>query len=53
MIFAVLIALIGVLNGFLVKGGAGGVGKATTRAVVQSILAIVVTDMLFAFIATR
>ena len=53
MIFAVLIALIGVLNGFLVKGGAGGVGKATTRAVVQCILAIVVTDMLFAFIATR
>lgn len=53
VIFAVLIALIGVLNGFLVKGGAEGVGKATTRAVVQCISALVVTDMLFAFMVTR
>lgn len=53
MIFAVLIALIGVINGFMVKGGAEGVGKATTRAVVQCISAIVVTDMIFAFIVTR
>lgn len=51
--FAVLIALIGVLNGFMVKGGAEGVGKATTRAVVQCISALVVTDMLFAFMVTR
>ena len=52
VIFGVLIALIGVVNGFMVKGGAEGVGKATTRAVVQCISAIVVTDMLFALIAT-
>lgn len=51
-IFGVLIALIGVLNGFLVKGGAEGVGKATTRSVVQCISAIVVTDMLFALVET-
>ncbi|MBF0251350.1 MAG: ABC transporter permease [Alphaproteobacteria bacterium] len=51
-IFGVLIALIGVINGFLVKGGAEGVGKATTRSVVQCISAIVVTDMLFALVAT-
>jgi phospholipid/cholesterol/gamma-HCH transport system permease protein len=51
-IFGILIALIGVLNGFLVKGGAEGVGKATTRSVVQCISAIVVTDMLFALVAT-
>ncbi|MBL4616043.1 MAG: ABC transporter permease [Magnetovibrio sp.] len=51
-IFGVLFALIGVLNGFLVKGGAEGVGKATTRSVVQCISAIVVTDMLFALVAT-
>jgi len=51
-IFGILIALIGVINGFLVKGGAEGVGKATTRAVVQCISAIVVTDMLFALVAT-
>jgi phospholipid/cholesterol/gamma-HCH transport system permease protein len=36
----------------MVKGGAEGVGKATTRAVVQCISAIVVTDMLFALVAT-
>jgi len=52
-IFAVLIAVIGVVNGAGVQGGAEGVGKATTRAVVQSISAIVLTDMLFAFVATR
>ncbi|MGB0669878.1 MAG: MlaE family ABC transporter permease [Rhodospirillales bacterium] len=53
LIFAVLIAVIGVVNGAAVTGGAEGVGKATTRAVVQAIIAIVVTDMIFAFIATR
>ncbi len=53
VIFAALIALIGVINGFLVKGGADGVGKATTRAVVQCISAIIVTDMLFALVVTR
>ncbi len=52
-IFAVLIAVIGVVNGAGVTGGAEGVGKATTRSVVQSISAIVVTDMLFAFVTTR
>jgi len=52
-IFAVLIAVIGVVNGAGVQGGAEGVGKATTRSVVQAISAIIVTDMLFAFVATR
>ena len=52
LIFGFLIAIIGVLNGFLVKGGAEGVGKATTRSVVQCISAIVITDMLFALVAT-
>lgn len=53
MIFAVLIVIIGVANGAGVRGGAEGVGKVTTRAVVQSISAIVLTDMLFAFMVTR
>lgn len=53
LIFAVEIAVIGVVNGANVQGGAEGVGKVTTRAVVQSILAIVVTDMAFAFVVTR
>jgi phospholipid/cholesterol/gamma-HCH transport system permease protein len=52
-IFAVLIAVIGVVNGTSVTGGAEGVGKATTRSVVQAISAIIVTDMIFAFVATR
>ncbi|MSO85571.1 MAG: ABC transporter permease [Rhodospirillales bacterium] len=52
-IFAVLIAVIGVVNGAAVAGGAEGVGRVTTRAVVQSISAIVVTDMIFAFVVTR
>jgi phospholipid/cholesterol/gamma-HCH transport system permease protein len=53
VIFAVLIAVIGVVNGASVSGGAEGVGRVTTRAVVQSISAIVVTDMIFAFVVTR
>jgi phospholipid/cholesterol/gamma-HCH transport system permease protein len=52
-IFAVLIAVIGVVNGASVVGGAEGVGKATTQSVVQSISAIIVTDMIFAFVVTR
>lgn len=51
--FAVLIAVIGVVNGAGVKGGAEGVGKATTRSVVQAISAIVVTDMIFVLLATQ
>lgn len=53
VIFSVLIAVIGVANGASVSGGAEGVGRVTTRAVVQSITAIVVTDMIFAFVLTR
>lgn len=53
LIFAALITMIGVANGFAVRGGAEGVGRATTRAVVQSISAIVVTDMIFALVVTR
>jgi phospholipid/cholesterol/gamma-HCH transport system permease protein len=52
-LFAVLIAVIGVVNGASVQGGAEGVGTVTTRSVVQAISAIVLTDMLFAFVATR
>ena len=53
VIFAVLIAVIGITNGFSVTGGAEGLGKVTTRAVVQAISMIVVTDMVFAFVVTR
>ena len=53
LIFAALIAVIGVANGASVTGGSEGVGRATTRAVVQAITAIVLTDMIFAFVVTR
>ncbi len=53
VVFAVLITLIGTSTGFSVSGGAEGVGRATTRAVVMSISAIVVADMLFSFFLNR
>ncbi len=52
-IFGVLIALVGVVNGSQVRGGAEGVGRATTSAVVQAITVIVLADLLFVFAATR
>lgn len=53
VIFAIEITIIAVINGASVVGGAEGVGKATTRAVVQSISAIVLTAMLVVLISTR
>ena len=53
LLFGILITLVGVMNGALVEGGAEGVGRMTTRSVVLAISAIIVTDMIFAFIATR
>jgi phospholipid/cholesterol/gamma-HCH transport system permease protein len=53
LIFAALIAVIGVANGASVTGGAEGVGRVTTRAVVHAITTIVLTDMIFAFVVTR
>ena len=52
-LFSVLITLVGVINGANVSGGAEGVGRMTTRSVVLSISAIIVTDMVFAYITTR
>ncbi len=52
-LFAVLIVLVGVVNGIQVTGGAEGVGRATTRAVVQGITAIVIADMLFALVLNQ
>jgi len=49
-IFAVLITMVGVNNGLGVTGGADGIGRVTTRAVVQGISAIVIPDMLFAWL---
>jgi phospholipid/cholesterol/gamma-HCH transport system permease protein len=53
VIFALLVAVIGTANGLSVTGGAESVGQRTTRAVVLSIAAIIVTDMIFAFLVSR
>ena len=49
-IFALLISWTGCLKGFQVRGGAAGVGKATTSAVVYSIFLIVLSDSLLVVI---
>ena len=53
LLFAVLVTIVGVVNGASVTGGAEGVGRMTTRSVVHSIAAIVITDMVLAFLLTR
>lgn len=53
VIFAMLIALIASSTGFSVIGGAEGVGRAATRAVVVSISSIVIADMVFTFLLNR
>jgi phospholipid/cholesterol/gamma-HCH transport system permease protein len=45
--FALIISAIGCYQGLIVKGGAEGVGKATTRAVVVSIFLIIAADVFF------
>jgi phospholipid/cholesterol/gamma-HCH transport system permease protein len=53
VLFAVLITIVAVVDGSSVEGGAEGVGRVTTQSVVHGISAIVLTDMLFVFAATR
>lgn len=52
-VFAIIIVMVGVINGFSVQGGAEGVGKATTRSVVMAISCIVIADMLFTYFLNR
>jgi phospholipid/cholesterol/gamma-HCH transport system permease protein len=53
LIFGVVVAVIGIVDGSAVTGGAEGVGRVTTNSVVHAITAIVLTDMLFVFATTR
>lgn len=48
--FAWVIVIVGAFYGFQVKGGAEGVGKATTSAVVTSIFAVIVFDAIFSLL---
>ncbi|MCX5913914.1 MAG: ABC transporter permease, partial [Deltaproteobacteria bacterium] len=43
-VFGMIIAIIGCHEGFNTRGGAEGVGKATTRAVVMSSLLILIAN---------
>ncbi len=44
LIFAVIIAMVGCFQGFRTKGGAVGVGRATTLSVVTSFILIILAD---------
>jgi phospholipid/cholesterol/gamma-HCH transport system permease protein len=46
-IFGMVLSAIACYNGFRVSGGAAGVGKATTDTVVQSIVTIIIVDLVF------
>ena len=50
VVFAIVIVVVGCQAGLSVRGGARGVGLATTRAVVLDIFFIIVVDMIFASI---
>ncbi|MFI4917868.1 MAG: MlaE family ABC transporter permease [Phycisphaerales bacterium JB060] len=47
LVFGLLIGVIACLNGLRVTGGAAGVGAATTRTVVESVVAVVIADLVF------
>ncbi|MFO0829251.1 MAG: ABC transporter permease [Phycisphaerales bacterium] len=46
-VFGLILGLIACHNGLRVEGGAAGVGKATTDTVVQTVVVIVLADLLF------
>ncbi len=48
--FGMIIAIVGCHQGLTVRGGAEGVGKATTTAVVRSFILIIMTDCMITFI---
>lgn len=53
VVFGIIIVLVGATTGFYVTGGAEGVGKATTTAVVVSISFIVLADMIASYFLTQ
>jgi len=50
IVFAIIIAIIGAYQGLQTRGGAAGVGKATTGAVVTSIILIFIFNFLLSYI---
>jgi len=49
VIFGAIVGLVGLAQGLQVRGGAEGVGRATTNAVVYSIILIIVADCFLTF----
>ncbi|MBT8484880.1 MAG: ABC transporter permease [Phycisphaerales bacterium] len=49
-VFGVILSAIACYNGLRVTGGAAGVGRATTDTVVQTIVSVIVADLLFTMI---
>ena len=47
VVFGLIIAKVGCYEGFAVRGGAEGVGKATTSSVVISIFLVIAADVVF------
>ena len=47
LIFGMIIAMVGCLEGMRTEGGAEGVGKATTLSVVTSFILIIAADCVF------
>lgn len=50
VVFALIISLVGSYQGLATRGGAAGVGKATTGAVVISIISIFVSNFILSFV---
>lgn len=46
-VFGLLLGLIACYNGLKVTGGAAGVGRATTETVVQTVIFVILSDLLF------
>lgn len=53
LVFATVVTLIGAANGFQVKAGAEGVGRATTRAVVMGAITVILADSVFTWFLSR
>ena len=46
-VFGLILAAIACYNGLAVTGGAAGVGRATTNTVVQTVVSVIMADMIF------
>jgi phospholipid/cholesterol/gamma-HCH transport system permease protein len=53
MIFGAIFSTVGCYQGFFATGGAKGVGKATTQAVVLSLVAILISDFFISYLQMK